>query len=41
MEELLAIKLRPNKLEDIIGQKHLVSKDKILYNLVKNKNYFL
>ena len=40
MEELLAIKLRPNKLEDIIGQKHLVSKDKILYNLVKNKKLF-
>ena len=40
MEELLAIKLRPNKLEDIIGQKHLVSKDKILYNLVKNKKMF-
>ena len=40
MEELLAIKLRPNKLEDIIGQKHLVSKDKIIYNLVKNKKLF-
>ena len=40
MEELLAIKLRPSKLEDIIGQKHLVSKDKILYNLVKNKKLF-
>jgi len=40
MEELLAIKLRPNKLSDIIGQKHLVSEGKILYNLVKNKKLF-
>ena len=40
MEELLTIKLRPNKLSDIIGQKHLVSENKILYNLVKNKKLF-
>lgn len=40
MEELLAIKLRPKKIEDIIGQKHLVGKDKIIYNLVKNKKLF-
>ena len=40
MEELLAIKLRPNKLRDIIGQKHLVEEGKILYNLVKNNKLF-
>ena len=40
MEELLAIKLRPNKLDDVIGQKHLIGKDKILSNLVKNKKLF-
>ena len=40
MDELLAIKLRPNKLSDIIGQKHLIGKDKILTNLVKNKKLF-
>ncbi len=40
MEEPLAIKLRPNKLSDIIGQKHLIGKDKILSNLVKNKKLF-
>jgi len=40
MEELLAIKLRPNKISDIIGQKHLVGENKILYNLVKNKKLF-
>lgn len=38
--ELLADKLRPTKLSDIIGQKHLVGKDKVLYNLVKNKKIF-
>ena len=40
MEELLAIKLRPKKLSDIIGQKHLVGRDKVITNLVKNKRIF-
>ena len=40
MDELLAIKLRPNKLSDVIGQKHLIGKDKVLTNLVKNKKLF-
>ena len=40
MNELLSIKLRPKSLEDVIGQEHLVSKGKILYNLVKNKKLF-
>ncbi len=40
MEELLAIKMRPQKLADVIGQKHLIGKDKILSNLVKNKRIF-
>ena len=40
MEELLSIKLRPKKLSDVIGQKHLIGKDKILTNLVKNKKLF-
>ena len=38
--ELLADKLRPTKLSDVIGQEHLVGKDKILTNLVKNKKLF-
>ncbi len=38
--EVLADSLRPTKLSDIIGQKHLVGKDKVLYNLVKNKKIF-
>ncbi len=40
MEDMISIKLRPNKLEDIIGQKHLVGENKILYNLIKNKKLF-
>ena len=38
--ELLQNKLRPNKLKDVIGQSHLIGKDKILSNLVKNKKIF-
>lgn len=40
MEELLAIKMRPKKINDIIGQRHLVGEGKILSNLVKNKKLF-
>ena len=40
MEELLSIKLRPNKLSEVIGQKHLIGKDKVISNLVKNKKLF-
>jgi putative ATPase len=36
MKEPLALKLRPKKLEDIIGQEHLIGKNKILSNLVAN-----
>ena len=38
--ELLQNKLRPNKLSDILGQTHLIGKDKVLTNLVKNKKIF-
>lgn len=38
--EPLANALRPKKLSDVIGQEHLVGKDKILTNLVKNKKIF-
>lgn len=40
MNEPLALKLRPMKIEDIIGQKHLVGENKIIYNMVKNKRLF-
>lgn len=32
--EILANKIRPTKLDDIIGQQHLVGKNKVLRNLV-------
>ena len=38
--EILANSLRPTKLSEVVGQKHLVGKDKVLYNLVKNKKLF-
>lgn len=38
--EPLALKMRPKKIEDIIGQQHLIGKNEILYNLVKNKKVF-
>ncbi len=40
MDKPLAIKLAPNSINDIIGQKHLLGKDKILRNLVENKKLF-
>lgn len=38
--KLLAINLRPNKLDDVIGQNHLIGKDKVIRNLVNNKKIF-
>ena len=38
--ELLANKLRPQSLKDIIGQEHLVGPNKILTNLINNKKIF-
>lgn len=38
--EPLAIKLRPKKISDIVGQKHLLGPGKVLSNLVKNKKLF-
>lgn len=40
MNEPLAIKMRPKKLDDVIGQKHLIGKNKILSNVVNNKYLF-
>lgn len=38
--KLLQNDLRPETLRDVIGQSHLIGKDKILSNLVKNKRIF-
>ena len=40
MDKPLAIKLRPNSLNDVLGQKHLIGENKILSNLVKNRKLF-
>ena len=40
MEELLSVKLRPKKLDDVIGQKHLIGEGKVLTNLILNKKLF-
>ena len=40
MNELLSIKLRPKKLSEVIGQKHLIGKNKVLTNLINNKKLF-
>ncbi len=38
--EPLALILRPKKLNEIVGQQHLIGENKILTNLVKNKHIF-
>ena len=38
--KVLADSLRPNTLNDVIGQDHLIGENKILSNLVKNKKMF-
>ncbi len=40
MEKPLALKLAPNSIDEVIGQKHLLGKGKILRNLVENKKIF-
>ena len=40
MDRPLAYKLAPNNLKEVIGQSHLIGKDKILTNLGKNKKIF-
>lgn len=37
MEKPLALKLAPNSIDDVIGQKHLLGKGKVLRNLIENK----
>jgi len=38
--DLLANKLRPTKLSEVIGQKHLIGENKVISNLVKNGKIF-
>ena len=36
MHEPLAYKMRPETLDDVVGQNHLIGDNKILTNLIKN-----
>ena len=38
--EPLAVRMRPSKISEVVGQQHLVSEGEIIYNLVKNKKIF-
>ena len=38
MGSRLADRIRPETLEDVVGQRHLVGKDKVLYKLITSKN---
>lgn len=40
MDKPLALKLAPNSIREVIGQKHLLGEGKILANLIKNKKLF-
>ena len=40
MQELLALKSRPASLSDVVGQKHLVGENRIIYNMVKHNRIF-
>ena len=40
MNDNIAIKLRPNNIDEVIGQKHLIGKNKILTNLVNNDKVY-
>ena len=40
MNTPLAIKMAPERLSDLVGQEHLIGKNKIIYNLIKNKKLF-
>ena len=38
--ELLADKMRPTKISDVIGQEHLVGKNKVISNMISNGRIF-
>ena len=40
MNTPLAVKMCPEKLSDLVGQEHLIGKNKIIFNLIKNKQLF-
>lgn len=40
MNSPLAVKMAPEKLSELVGQEHLIGKNKVIYNLIKNKKLF-
>ena len=40
MKEPLAVLMRPTCIDEVLGQKHLVGKGKVLSNMVHNKKLF-
>ena len=40
MDKPLALKLAPKSLKEVYGQSHLIGKDRVLTNMVKNKKIF-
>lgn len=36
----LAHRIRPNNINDVVGQKHIIGEDKLINNLIKNKKMF-
>ena len=40
-EAPLASRLRPVTLEEVVGQQHIIGKDKLLYRAIKADNNFL
>jgi len=40
MNEPLAVKMRPNNIDEVLGQKHLLGENKILRNLIEQKKVF-
>ncbi|MDR2461950.1 MAG: replication-associated recombination protein A [Mycoplasmataceae bacterium] len=40
MEQTLALKIRPKKISDIIGQKHILNSDSIVQKMIKNNKLY-
>lgn len=40
MKEPLALRMRPQKLNEVLGQEHLINDDSFLVNSIKTKHYF-
>ena len=39
-EAPLASRMRPETLDEVVGQQHIIGKDKLLYRAIKARSYF-